>query len=52
VLDDPSNVLAREVLDAGPFARTMAEELVERALHLLDPTKRQTGTWALPVVPF
>jgi hypothetical protein len=36
VLDDSSNVLAREVFDAGPFARRMAEELVERALHLLD----------------
>ncbi len=32
VLDDPRNALARDVLDAGPFAMRKAEELAELVL--------------------
>ena len=32
IVDDPRNVLARAVLDAGPFAMRKAEELAEMVI--------------------
>jgi hypothetical protein len=43
VLDDEKNVLAREVLDGGPFAMRRAGELADAVLDALGDTVAEAG---------